>query len=74
MKKYFQKLHWIWKVIIAFVIGLAIINASLIEGLILVNKDFEELEGLNGRTRLWDVYLQMIYEKPFLGNMTPYLI
>ena len=21
MKKYFQKLHWIWKVIIAFVIG-----------------------------------------------------
>ena len=54
-------------IIIAFVIGLAVINASLIEGLILVNKDFEELEGLNGRTRLWDAYLQMIYEKPFLG-------
>ena len=54
-------------IIIAFVIGLAVINASLIEGLILVNKDFEELEGLNGRTRLWEIYLQMVYEKPITG-------
>ena len=54
-------------IIIALVIGLAIANATLIEDLILVNKDAEELEGLNGRTRLWEIYLEMIYEKPLTG-------
>tara|TARA_B100000787_G_scaffold142502_1_gene111878 strand:+ start:13531 stop:14733 length:1203 start_codon:yes stop_codon:yes gene_type:complete len=54
-------------IIIALAIGLAIINAAFIESLILVNKDFSELEGLNGRTYLWQIYLEMIYEKPLTG-------
>lgn len=54
-------------IIIAITIGLAIINAAFIESLILVNKDISELEGFNGRTYLWQIYLEMIYEKPLIG-------
>ena len=53
--------------LITIVIVFLAINASFIEDLILVNKDVDELEGLNGRTRLWEIYLQMIYEKPVIG-------
>jgi O-antigen ligase len=52
---------------IAIIIVFLAINAAFIEDLILVNKDVDELEGLNGRTRLWEIYLQMIYEKPITG-------
>ena len=54
-------------IIISVVVGLAFINAEFIESLILVNKDYSDLEGLNGRTYLWQIYLEMIYKKPFLG-------
>ena len=54
-------------IIIALAIGLAIINAEFIESLILVNKDFDDLEGLNGRTYLWQIYLEMINQKPLIG-------
>jgi exopolysaccharide production protein ExoQ len=47
--------------------AVAFVNAGFILELILINKDVEELEGLNGRTRLWEMYLEMIYEKPFFG-------
>lgn len=53
--------------IIALVVGLAVINAAFIESLILVNKDVDELTSLNGRTRLWEIYLEMIYQKPIFG-------
>ncbi|RCT55358.1 O-antigen ligase [Winogradskyella sp. KYW1333] len=49
------------------VIVVGIVNADVIQDLILINKDAEEIEGLNGRTRLWEMYLEMIYERPFLG-------
>ena len=56
-------------IIIAIAIGLAVINAALIEGLILVNKEISEaLEGLNGSEQdLWEIYLEMVYEKPLTG-------
>ena len=54
-------------IIIALAIGLAIINAEFIESLILVNKDFDDLEGLNGRTYLWQIYLEMINQKHLIG-------
>lgn len=52
---------------IILIIILGIINLDTIESLILINKDADEIEGLNGRTRLWEMYLSMIYEKPILG-------
>ena len=62
-----NKSYFFLLIIIALVVGLAIINASFIEGIILINKDADELGGLNGRTRLWEIYLEMIYEKPITG-------
>ncbi|WP_111682124.1 O-antigen ligase family protein [Winogradskyella tangerina] len=53
--------------LVAAVIVIGVINADAIQEIILINKDAEEIEGLNGRTRLWEMYLDMIYEKPFLG-------
>ena len=51
--------------LIIFLIGM--FNTEAIMDVILINKDIDELEGLNGRTRLWTMYLEMIYEKPILG-------
>ena len=56
-------------VIIALVviIFIGIINLDVIQDVIFINKNVEELEGLNGRKMLWEMYLDMIYEKPLLG-------
>ena len=56
-------------VIIALVviIFIGIINLDVIQDVIFINKNAEELEGLNGRKMLWEMYLDMIYEKPLLG-------
>ena len=54
-------------VLLIAIIILGIINTDVVMDVILINKDIEEIEGFNGRTRLWNMYLSMIYEKPFLG-------
>lgn len=54
-------------IIIIVCLTLAYINNAVIMDLVFINKTSDELSTLNGRTLLWEMYLNMIYEKPFLG-------
>ena len=62
-----SKKNIFYLIIIPLLIIFSVSSQFFIDNFILVNKNIEQLDSLNGRTYLWQIFIEMIYEKPFFG-------